>query len=52
MGLFDFLKRKEFEEIKSLREQLDKFNQITNVETEIKNRKEEFERVISDMKSE
>ena len=52
MGLFDFLKRKEFEEIKSLREQLDKFNQITNVEIEIKNRKEEFERVISDMKSE
>lgn len=48
MGLFDFLKRKEFEEIKSLRNELDKFNQITNVELEIKNRKDELEKFISD----
>lgn len=55
MALFDFLKKKELEEIISLKEEiaslkmeLGKFDTITNVELEIKQKKDEFEKFISE----
>ncbi|WP_339752393.1 DUF4041 domain-containing protein [Algoriphagus aquimarinus] len=43
MGLFDFLKKKEFTEIKLLREQLEKYAPISEIETETKHRRQELE---------
>ncbi len=34
MGLFDFLKKKEFEEIKHLKSQLDRYKPIADIEAE------------------
>lgn len=47
MGLFDFLKRKEFEEIKALELQLEKYKIISDIEKEAKQRKEEFDQLVS-----
>ena len=47
MGLFDFLKKKEFEEIRTLQEKLEKFKSITNIQNEVNNTKIELEILIS-----
>lgn len=43
MGLFDFLKKKELEEIKQLRILLAKYKPIINIEREVKKKTKEFE---------
>ena len=35
MGLFDFLKKKEFEQINQLKGQLEKYKSITDIEIEV-----------------
>ncbi|GAA4045104.1 DUF4041 domain-containing protein [Flavobacterium chungnamense] len=52
MGLFDFLKKKEFEEIRTLKEKLEKFKSITNVQDEVDNKKKELELLILQKESE
>lgn len=52
MGLFDFLKKKELSEIKLLREQLERYSAITNIELEIERQKNEFENQTRQKKSE
>lgn len=52
MGLFDFLKKKEFEEIRTLQEKLEKFKSITNIQKEVDNKKNELELLISQKKIE
>jgi len=52
MGLFDFLKKKEFQEISSLKEELKRFKQITDIEKETDNKKTEFEKFITEKNSE
>lgn len=47
MALFDFLKRKELEEIKSLKSQLEKYKLITDIEKETKQRQDELDGMIS-----
>ncbi len=47
MGLFDFLKKKEFEEIKQLKSQLERYKSITDIETEVENQKKRLEQIIS-----
>lgn len=47
MGLFDFLKKKEFAEIKYLKEQLEKYAPISSIELEIESKKQELENLIS-----
>ena len=47
MGLFDFLKKKEFEEIKQLKSQLEKYKPITDIEAEAENQKKHLEQIIS-----
>ena len=42
MGLFDFLKKKEFEIIKNLQEQLDKYTPIIDVQNELDNKNSEL----------
>ena len=39
MGLFDFLKKKEFEEIKQLKSQLERYKPITDIEAEVESQK-------------
>jgi hypothetical protein len=46
MGLFDFLKKKEFEEIRTLQEKLEKFKSITDIQTEIDTKKHESDLLI------
>lgn len=46
MGLFDFLKRKELEEIKLLQEKLEQYSLISNVELEIEKKRQELEDLI------
>ena len=42
MGLFDFLKKKELEEIKHLKSQLKKYKPISNIELEAERKTKEF----------
>ncbi|WP_226065517.1 DUF4041 domain-containing protein [Kaistella polysaccharea] len=46
MGLFDFLKRKELNEIKLLKTQLEKYKPISNIEQEIVNKEIEIQSLI------
>jgi hypothetical protein len=43
MGLFDFLKKKEFDEINQLKSKLERYKPIDNIETEIENQKKILE---------
>lgn len=47
MGLFDFLKKKEFEEIKQLKSLLERYKPITDIEAEVENQKMSLEQLIS-----
>ncbi|WP_299156821.1 DUF4041 domain-containing protein [uncultured Tenacibaculum sp.] len=42
MGLFDFLKKKELEEIKQLKTQLEKYKPISNIDLEVEKKTNEF----------
>jgi hypothetical protein len=52
MGLFDFLKRKEFEEINELKSQLTRFKAISDIEAEVARQKRSLEQMISSKDSE
>jgi predicted nucleic acid-binding Zn-ribbon protein len=52
MGLFDFLKKKEFQEIEQLRNQLEKYKPITTIEVEVENQKKVLESLISNKQNE
>lgn len=52
MGLFDFLKKKEFEEIKQLRLKLDRYKPITDIEEEVENQERRLKKLISDKNTE
>lgn len=52
MGLFDFLKKKEFEEINQLKSQLDRYKPIIDIELEIERQKKELDQLISLKQSE
>jgi hypothetical protein len=45
MGLFDFLKKKEFEEIEKLKSQLDRYKPIADIEAETENQKKSLEQL-------
>lgn len=47
MGLFDFLKKKEFEEIEKLKSQLDRYKPIADIEAETENQKKSLEQLKS-----
>ncbi len=46
MGLFDFLKRKEFEEIEELKLKLEKYKPIIDIEGEVEKQKDGLEKII------
>lgn len=48
MGLFDFLKKKEFEKISELEQKLERFKSITNIENEINKKKSELKKIESE----
>jgi predicted nuclease with TOPRIM domain len=52
MGLFNFLKKKEFEEINQLRSQLEKYKPINDIESEVERQKMNLEQLISSKNSE
>ncbi|MGE0018235.1 MAG: DUF4041 domain-containing protein [Draconibacterium sp.] len=52
MSLFDFLKKKEFEEIKQLKSQLERYKPIVDVEAEAEIQKKNLERLIALKQSE
>ncbi len=52
MGLFDFLKKKEFEEIKQLKSQLEKYMPITDIEAEVESQKKSLDQIISSKNTE
>lgn len=52
MGLFDFLKKKELQEISDLKNQLAKFQPILDIDSEILKRKTELEQIIAQKNSE
>jgi len=52
MGLFDFLKKKEFEEIEQLRLQLDKYKAIIDIEAEVENQEKRLGKLVSDKNTE
>jgi hypothetical protein len=47
MGLFDFLKKKEFAEIKQLQSQLERYKPISDIEAEVENQKKSLDQIIS-----
>lgn len=51
MGLFDFLKKKEFEEIKQLKSQLERYKPITDIEAEVESQKKSLDQIISSKNS-
>jgi hypothetical protein len=51
MGLMDFLKRKEFEEIKQLKLQLEKYKPIIDIEAEVESQKQNLDQFISSKNS-
>jgi hypothetical protein len=52
MGLFDFLKKKEFEEIAQLKTELERYKSITDIEAESKKQREQLEKLIVEKESE
>lgn len=52
MGLFDFLKKKEFEEIKQLKSQLERYKSITDIEAEVESQKKNLDQIISSKNTE
>lgn len=52
MGLFDFLKKKEFEEINQLKSKLEKYKPINDIELEVDRQKKNLEQLISSKNSE
>ena len=52
MGLLDFLKKKEFEEINLLKSQLERYKSITDIEAEVANQKKGLDQMISSKNSE
>ena len=52
MGLFDFLKKKEFEEINQLKSQLERYKSIIDIEAEVASQKKDLEQLISSKKME
>jgi hypothetical protein len=52
MGLFDFLKKKEFEEIKQLISQLERYKPIVDIEAEVESQKRSLDQIISSKNSE
>lgn len=52
MGLFDFLKKKEFKEIRTLQEKLETFKFITDIQNEFDNKKNELELLIQNKTNE
>lgn len=52
MGLFDFLKKKELEEIANLRIELDRFKPIKDIEAEVIKRRNEIEALVSTKENE
>ncbi|MHA8095620.1 DUF4041 domain-containing protein [Aquirufa antheringensis] len=52
MGLFDFLKKNEFDEIKQLKLQLEKYKPILDIEAEAESQKKNLENIISTKNSE
>ena len=52
MGLFDFLKKKELEEIAQLKTQLERYKPIIDIESETKRQHDQLEKLISDKESE
>ena len=52
MGLFDFLKKKEFDEIKQLKSELERFKPIIDIEAEVESQKKNLEQIISSKNTE
>lgn len=52
MGVFDFLKKKELEEIKTLQTKLERYKPITDIEKEASKKQEELENLIGSKKDE
>jgi len=52
MSLFDFLKKKEFEEIKQLKSQLERYKSIVDIEAEVETQKKNLEQLIALKQSE
>ena len=52
MSLFDFLKKKEFEEIRQLKSQLERYKPITDIEAEVENQKKNLEQLIAQKQTE
>ena len=52
MSFFDFLKKKEFEEIRQLKSQLERYKPITDIEAEVENQKKNLEQLIAQKQSE
>ena len=46
MGLFDFLKRKEFAEIEQLKQQLERYKPITDIEKEVERQNQKLQSTI------
>lgn len=51
MGLFDFLKKKELEEIKQLKSQLERYKPISNIEEEAERLKKALEQILESKKN-
>jgi hypothetical protein len=52
MSLFDFLKKKEFQEIRQLKSQLERYKPITDIEAEVENQKKNLEQLIAQKQTE
>ena len=52
MGLFDFLKKKEFEEIELLKSQLERYKPISDIEAEVESQKKSLNQIISSKNTE
>lgn len=52
MSFFDFLKKKEFEEIRQLKSQLERYKPISDIEAEVENQKKNLEQLIAQKQSE
>lgn len=52
MGLFDFLKKKEFEEINQLKKQLERYSAISDIEKEVETKKKNLQQLISEKEAE
>ncbi|MDE5417063.1 DUF4041 domain-containing protein [Labilibaculum sp. DW002] len=52
MGLFDFLKKKEFNEIANLKEQLEKYKPLIDIDKELSTKESEIKKLIADKESE